>query len=522
MLDSVAGAWEQQASSLPARLTMPHPNYPILVGLGQITHRIADVSEALEPVELMAEAARRAERDAGASALLGRVDSVRVVNLVSWSYGDAPGALASRLGIAPRERIYTTLGGNTPQFLINETADEIARGRVRLALVAGAEAMYSQRLARAARVRLRWTPPCGEPDRVLGDARWGTQDLEARHGAAMPIHIYPLFENAWRAAHGWTIAEHRARLAKLCARFAEIAAANPFSWFRERRTAEEIGTVTAENRMISFPYPKFMNSVLDVNQGAAVLMTSAGAARELGIPEERWIYLRGAADAHDHWWILDRVDFASSPAIRRAGAAALEQAEASIGDVAFLDLYSCFPVAPQIARAMLGIADGDPRDLTVTGSLLYFGGPGSNHPLHAVVCMADRLRRERSALGLVTGLGWYLTKHSVGVYSTRPAAGAWARRDAGVQAAIDAEPHPAVAPEPSGSGRVEAYTVVHDREGAPQRGIVVGRLDGGRRFIANTPPDRALLEEMEAREFVGARGRVSADGPEATNVWRPA
>ncbi|MGH7820910.1 MAG: thiolase C-terminal domain-containing protein, partial [Candidatus Binatia bacterium] len=350
---------------------MQGSDYPILVGVGQITDRIEDPRSALEPAALMAEAARRAERDAGGASLLRNVDSVRVVNLVSWSYGDAPGALAAQLGITPAERVYTTLGGNSPQFLINETADEIGRGSIRMALIAGAEAMQAQRLARAAKVRLSWTPPRGEPDRMLGDARWGTQEIETRHGAAMPIQIYPLFENALRAAAGQTIDEQRSVLGWLCARFSEIAAENPYSWFRERKSAEAIRTVTAENRMICFPYPKFMNSILDVNQGAAVILTSVGRARELGIPEERWVYLRGAADAHDHWFILDRADFRSSPAIRRAGRAALDQAGIGIGDVDYLDLYSCFPCTPRLARDMLGIAPDDPRDLTVTGSLLY-------------------------------------------------------------------------------------------------------------------------------------------------------
>jgi acetyl-CoA C-acetyltransferase len=512
-LDSDLPLWEQHPR-------MPLSNYPIVVGVGQITQKSEDPARSLEPSALAAEASRRAEADAR-KALLRHVDSVRFVSLISWNYGDPAAALAAELGIEPRERAITTMGGNSPQLLINQTADDVAAGKVRLALVAGAEAMYTQRLARAAKVKLAWRPPSGEPDRTIGDNRWGTGDLENRHGAAMPIQIYPLFENALRAARGWTLEEHRARLGRLCARFSAIAAENPHAWFRDPKSAEEIATITPENRIIGFPYPKFMNSILDVDQAAAALVTSVGVARELGIPEDRWIYLRGGAEAHDHWSILERIDFTSSPAIRRAGASALDQAEIGIEDVELLDLYSCFPCAPRIARDMLGIAEDDPRDLTVTGSLLYFGGPGSNHPLHALVTMAEKLRERPGTHGLVSGLGWYVTKHAIGVYSTEAPDRDW-RRDVGeIQRAVDADPHPEVAVAADGPATVETYTVMHDREGAPALGIVIGRLDDGRRFIANTPADRALLEDMERREVIGVAGRVASGGDEGVNRWQP-
>jgi acetyl-CoA C-acetyltransferase len=407
-------------------------------------------------------------------------------------------------------------------MLVNHTADEIAAGKIRLALIAGAEAMYTRRLARTRKMKLAWRPTAGSPERTIGDGRWGTQEIEQRHGAAMPVQIYPLFENALRAARGWTIEAQRSRLGELCARFSEIAAANPYAWFREPKNAAEITTVTNDNRMIAFPYPKFMNSILDVDQGAALLMTSVGVARELGIPEDRWIYLLGGADAHDHWFILERLDFSTSPAIRRAGRAALEQAECGIDEIDYLDLYSCFPCAPRIGRDMLGIREDDSRDLTTTGSLVYFGGPGSNHPLHAIAAMAPKLRAKPISRGLVSGLGWYVTKHSIGVYSATPPERGWRRADPkALQRELDAEPRPETAREPSGPSTVETYTVVHDRDGAPALGIVVGRLEDGRRFIANTPADRSLFEDMERREWIGARGTVKTqDG--APNLWQPA
>ena len=53
--------------------------------------------------------------------------------------------------------------------------------------------------------------------------------------------------------------------------------------------------------------------------------------------------------------------------------------------------------------------------------LPYHGGPGNNYSTHAIACMVERLRARPGASGVVTGVGWYLTKHSVGVYSSAPA-----------------------------------------------------------------------------------------------------
>jgi acetyl-CoA C-acetyltransferase len=241
-------------------------------------------------------------------------------------------------------------------------------------------------------VRLSWSSGGeGSPER-LGDPRDGTSADEVAHGLQLPIQIYPLFENALRARQGLSLDEHRARLGRLYSGFSEVAAAHPNAWFRKPRTADEIATVSASNRMVAFPYPKLMNAIIEVDQAAALLLTSAGVARELGVPRERWVFLLGGAEAHDHWLISDRVDYASSPAIRAAGRAALDAAGLGIDDIELLDLYSCFPSAVQIARNELGIADDDSRCLTVTGGLACFGGPGNAYSLHAIATMMDRLR----------------------------------------------------------------------------------------------------------------------------------
>jgi acetyl-CoA C-acetyltransferase len=488
---------------------------PILVGAGQLTQRDGDLATALDPLAMMEVVARRAADDAGAAAtLLARVDSVAVVNVLCWPYANPPRDLAGRLGIRPAEALYTTVGGNTPQWLVNETAARIADGRVRVALLAGAEAVRTVMRARKARHQLAWASGGDGGPVVIGDPRDGTSEHEVAHGFMLPTQIYPLFENAIRARAGRTVVEHQRALGGLCAGLSAVAATNPHAWFPEARTAEEIATVSPANRMIGFPYPKLMNAIIEVDQAAAVLMTSAEEARALGVPRDRWVYLRGSGQAHDHWFVSDRVDYAISPAIREAGRQALAAAGIGIDGVAHLDLYSCFPAAVQMGRDALGIAPDDPRPLTVTGGLPYFGGPGNNYSLHAIAEMMTRVRAQPGSVGLVTALGWYVTKHAVGVYSTAPGEGPFVREDpAPRQAALDAEPAPELAREPSGGAIIETYTVLHDREGTPVRGLVIGRLDDGRRFLATAPDDRRVLEELTVREGVGRRGRVwTADG----------
>jgi len=482
---------------------------PVIVGVAQLVNRSEGPEDAREPLDLMTEVVRAAADDAQAKGLLERADSVQVVNTVSWAYRDAPGHLAEAIGAQPREKVYPAVGGNAPQWLVSRTADAIVRGDVRLAVIAGGDAMRSRaRWREAAQKRWRrWSPP----QQMLGDTRAGVNDIEVKHGAHLPARIYPLFETAIRAHRRRSIAQHQRHLGELCARLSQVAADNPYAWFPQARTAEEILTVTPENRMICFPYPKFMNAIMEVDQAAAVIMTSVAVARELGIPRERWVYLWGCGDAVDIWYFTGRPNLHASPALALAGRRALEMADLTIDEIDWFDLYSCFPCAVELACDALGIAEDDPRSLTVTGGLACFGGPGNNYSMHAIASMVERLRREPERKGLVSAMGWYVTKHSVGIYSGAPPEREWRRRDcAQDQAELDDRTHPTLV-EAEGRGTVEGYGVGFDRSGEPETGIVVGRLDEGSRFIANTAPDRDLLLWMTEEEMVGRQATVRQD-----------
>jgi acetyl-CoA C-acetyltransferase len=492
---------------------------PVLVGVGEVVQRDADPGETLEPLALMERAARLAFDDAGAGgALLGRVDAVGVVGCFSWHYVNPCRKLAEGFGLGAHLEILTGMGGESPQLLVNDVARRIRRGELRAALLAGAEAVRARYVAHRSGTKLPWArdEDGAPPELLLGTARPGTSELEIAHGLVLPPQIYPLFENALRARTGASLAAHARRVGEILARMTEVASENPNAWFRTKRSADEIVRVTAENRMIAFPYTKYMNAILEVDQGAALLLTSVAEARALGIARERWIHVAGGGEATEEpWFLSERPRLDASAALRTAALRALAQAGTPIDAIDALDLYSCFPCAVEIACEELGIDPLGPRALTVTGGLPYHGGPGNNYSMHAIARMAERLRAAPGTKGLVTALGWYLTKHAAGVYASGDVE---PPREVIGLAQPEAKPVP-IAPSADGAATVETYTVLYERDGAPTRGIVVGRLDDGRRFLANTPGDRALLEALVAAEAVGLRGRVRRLG--TTNEFDP-
>ena len=506
---------------------------PVLIGAGQFTYR-GDPATSPSPGGLLKIAAERAADDAGLGARgLAAIDTLAVVGYTI----DAPGSkrggiphstnppeqLAKAIGANPRWSVYSEMGGNTPQYLINMLAERIARGETDLALTVGCEFLGSamKRMGKGLPFD-DWTAAEDEtldlPKRV-GDPRAGSTPYEIRHGISRPINIYPLFENAVRAHEKRSIPDHQRRMAELFARFSQVAATNPDAWFQTPRAPDELVEVSDRNRMIGFPYPKLLNAIMEVDQSAGVIIASEKKARELGVPESQWVYLHGCADATDLWYPLDRQDFHSNPAMRLTGKLAFEMAGIGLDQVDLIDLYSCFPVAVEVGARELGLDLDDPRGLTITGGLPYAGGPGNNYVMHSVAVMLKKLREKRGAYGLITGNGWYLTKQSTGIYSTTAPDKPFERQDPAVlQREIDALPHPEVIETPQGAATIETYTVVHKREG-PFMGIVVGRDANGRRFAANTPTDPQTLASLEATEQVGRTGAVTQAG--ALNLFTP-
>jgi acetyl-CoA C-acetyltransferase len=511
-----------------------HDNTPVLIGAGQFTHR-GSAETAPSPLKLIKIAAERAAENAGLkTADLAGLDALSVVGFTVDAPGglrqlpfprlsNPPASLARVLGADPRYAVYSHMGGNSPQQQVNALCERIAQGENDFGLVVGAEFLGSlmKRLRTGGGFEdYEAEDDLPEPERI-GDPRPGVTDYEGRHGLARPVNVYPLFENALRARDHRGLEDHQRRLGALFAPFTKVAADNPYAWFPTERSAEELITVNDRNRMIGYPYPKYLNAIMEVDQSAGVLIASVKKARELGVPPEKWVFLHGCADAADLWNPIDRQNFHSSPAIRMTGQRAFEMAGIGLADIDYIDLYSCFPIAVEVAAEELGLSLDDPRGLTVTGGLPYAGGPGNNYAMHSIAVMMDKLRAKPGSNGLVTANGWYLTKQSIGVYSTRPVEGAWAREDPKViQKTIDALPHPEVVEHPEGPATIETYTVVHGREGYLM-GIVVGRDAAGHRFVANTPEDEATLRGLEAVESVGRRGRVGPGPKPGQNLFVP-
>lgn len=509
----------------------PEKNTPILVGCGDLTDLDTPIERGRSPYDLIAGAGRLALADAGGTGLKEAIDTIAMLR----SYKDTshrfetrlggssnpPKSIADRLGLAASRHVYTWNGGNMPQTLVNQFAEEIAAGRMRAAMIVGGEALRTQHGVERAGLPVSWQEDPGGAPELIGDPRRGWNDHEDRHNLRAAIVQYPLFENAIRGARGRSLAEHMLSMGALMARFARVAADNPRATRREGHEAGRLATVDADNRWIGFPYPRLMVANAFIDQAAAFIMTSVGTARDLGIPESNWVYLHGCAEGHDHWYTTERYDLTVSPAIRAVAGKALDMAGKRVADMAVFDLYSCFPSAVEIACSELGIAEDDPRDLTVTGGLVYYGGPGNSYVVMSICEMMRRLRAIPGRFGLVTANGNWVTKHAHGVYSTTPFAGRWRREAPAVlQAELDALPKAPFTENPDGAATIETYTVMHDRKG-PAYSVLFGRLiQSGERFIANTPADSVVLADLQEKEGLGRAGTVRhVDGQ---NIFLPA
>ncbi|MFL6160546.1 MAG: enoyl-CoA hydratase-related protein [Marmoricola sp.] len=485
---------------------------PVLIGVGQRSERLDDPDyAALSPVALAAAAATVALADAGIGA--GEVDVIACTRQFDESFPGVPAklgrpanfprAVSHRLAIEPERCIYAITGGQSPQQLVTELAGEIAAGRTRTALVVSAEAISTVLSLAATADPPDFTEPGERPEEDRGAGLAGViTRTHVAHGLTDAPTQYGLFENARRTRLGQSRAEQAADMGAWFAPFTEVAAANPHADVRQVRSAEDLLTVTASNRVIADPYPKAVVAREKVNQAAAVVITSEEVAERLGVPREQWVYLRGHSDLRDRDLLL-RGDLSRSEPAETALSAALEMAGIGLDDVAAFDLYSCFPIAVSAVADGLGLRADDPRRLTVTGGLPFFGGPGNGYSLHAIVEVVDRCRTTPGSWGVVGANGGMLSKYSAGVYST--VAGAWQTGDdAALQAQLDAAPDVPVAVFADGWGTVETWTV-KDLQGA-RRAVVLGRLDDGRRFLANhVEGDDELLDRLLGEDGPGTR-----------------
>lgn len=484
---------------------------PVVVGIGQAIERDA----VTNVVELAGRATEAAAADAP-----GLLERVERLSFVAPSFSRASrrpaSELAERLGLTDVACEVSTAGGNGPQWLVNRACAEIAAGRLRATLVCGAEATRSLRIAEPGADFLHLSAAGGgdeggAPDPVVGTPLHGLLGrAEIQAGLMRPAHLYPLLESALAARAGASPASWRAHLAQFLARGAAVAARNPFAWFREAFTAAEIAQPTPDNRLTAEPYTKRMNSFAQVDLGSALFVTSLAQARALGLEARSTFVWSGATNVDVA--PTQRPDLAASPAIRAAARAVFASAGIGVDDVDAFDLYSCFPIAIEVGAAEIGLALDDPRGLTLTGGMSFFGGPGNNYTSHGIAAACLRLR-EKGGIAYVSGNGGFLSKHSLGIYASRPredGAGFVLADTTREQAAIDAAAR-TVALEAEGPARVDGSTVVYGRGGQVEAAPIIATLADGRRVAARA--EAALLPALAGRFLVGETVRLSGANP---------
>ncbi|HEX4248045.1 MAG TPA: acetyl-CoA acetyltransferase [Pseudonocardia sp.] len=503
------------------------PRTPVLVGVGQASERLTDPGyRRRSAVDLAADAVRAALEDSGTdtTALAAAVDTVAGVRQFEISTPVAhaplgrsdnyPRSVANRVGADPGRAILEVAGGQAPQHLVNELGAAIAAGTAEVVLIFGSEAISTVRhYADAPADAPADADPAQRPDFTehapgdLEDRGYGigkmVSRLQVAHGLTDATTQYALCENARRARLKQSREEYAAGMGELFAPLSRVAAANPHAAAPTGRSAAELSTPSEPNRPIADPYTRYLVARDQVNQGAAAVLMSVAAARRLGVPEDRWVFVHGHADLREQA-LLARADLGASPASVLAAQHALDVAGIGVDQLSAVDLYSCFPIAVSNIAEGLGLTGTDERPLTLTGGLPFFGGAGNNYSMHAIAEAVQRCRARPGSYGLVGANGGILSKYSAGVYATTPT-GWLASRDDALQEEIDTWPTVEIAQHADGWGTVETYTVKHRRDG--NTGIVVGRLErDGRRFIATTEPgDDEMLELLGTGEPLGER-----------------
>jgi acetyl-CoA C-acetyltransferase len=486
---------------------VPDSRIPVIVGVGEIIDRPKEIAEGLEPLALLEQALRRAEQDSGGK-LLGEIQSLDIVNFLSWRYRDPQIQLSDRLGIKPAHAYYGPVGGESPVRYLHEAAQRIARGECSVAAVCGAEAQSTATKAERAGVDLPWTPFAHDvPEPKRGAAF--QKPMAVKLGAFRPITVYPFYEAATSAHWGQTPREAMAESGTLWSTYSSVASQNPNAWLKRRFTPDEITTPTPDNRLIAWPYTKLMVANPTVNMGAAVLITSLAKARAAGIAEDRLVHVWGGASAEEPRDYLIRDQFFESHPQNAVLKAIMELGGGDGRAFDAIELYSCFPCVPKMARRTLGLgADVQP---TVTGGLTFFGAPLNTYMTHAACAMVRKLR-SGAKLGLLYGQGGFVTKHHALVLSREAPHDALAQ-DTSVQA--EADRHRGAVPdfvtEADGKGSVESFTAIYDRNGEVEHGVVMLRTPANARALARVPAHDgqtlAHLLNME-RTPVGSSGDI--------------
>lgn len=474
---------------------------PVIVGVGQYTDDwagITDVEVAPSPLSLATRASKQALADANIPS--NSIDAIAVVRTMedSTPFGhpfgkneNFPGTLARNVRAKPSYAVYSDVGGQSPQKLINEISARIFEGEFSSALISGAEANRAAKAAKKLDVVLDWADSSDLEfeDRVPSERMLIRPEI--KHGLVKAAFFYALFENAIAAKKNHSKTLHRKSMSELWVKLSQVASRNPYAQFQEERSVDFLRTPSKTNYPIADPYLKWHIAQDSVNQAASIVIMSSEKADELGVAPSKRIYLHGGGEASEgmlaHRKYLDK-----SWAMETAQNRALEQAEITVEEVSKFDLYSCFPCAVVSALQALGLdPETEERPLTVTGGLPFFGGPGNNYSMHAVASMVELLRKDQQDYGLVLANGGWMSKEAAGIYSAiRP------KKFAPVEKNANNGPEIELLPEGK-TGVLESFTVIHNPSGS-QSGVGFVRVDDNSRFIAIA--DQEALSRLNEEE----------------------
>ncbi len=487
----------------------------VITGWGQVTQPKSATPPYLDPVDMMESAARAAGAMSGDN-IFQCIDTILVVRTQSRALR-APGEeIARRLGIKAKVIRVSGIGGEVPQHFVNQAAGMLARGESQGVLICGAETFYPRS---ADSVRGEGTLLQGIPDDYDADDAVGSNELEQRHGLTLPIHGFPLFETALWAKSGLDRSAWLERVGSMWSRFSEVAAKHANAWSREPVPLERIVTPAPDNRPICFPYTKRMVSLVTADLGAAIVMATERQAQTMTGGAATPVYFLGGAFAKDRQrFMIDKADYTRSQALAEIARKTQQRAGIRIDEVAGFDLYSCFPCAVNVARGELGIVDEDPRPLTQTGGLGFFGGPGSNYALHGIASLAENIANGKLDTGMATAIGWFMHKYAAGIYSVKPADTDLTIGDTEDLADPEAGAPPVAQTDAaSGEGTLETYTVIYARDHSPEKALLYGKTDDGLRFVANSDAQADTFDYLTTGNRVGARVALRYSPASQTN-----
>jgi acetyl-CoA C-acetyltransferase len=480
-----------------------HTHTPVLVGVGVAMRREDDPANALEPIDLMLEAVRAAGADCGAPSLLAQLDSIAVPR-GRWRYHNPSGEIARAVGATDATTIVSSVGV-LQQTLISNACQAIADGKIDGALVTGADAGYRILRAKLAGERADERDQDDEPDVRLEPKAELRHPAEVAAGLKMPVGLYAMIESARRAAEGLSVDDHRDRLAARYARFSEIAAANPDSWTRTPLDAATIRDDGPRSPMQAFPYTRAHCSTWNVDQSAALLFCSAERAEALGIERSRWVFPIASAESNHMVPLAARADLIRSPGVDATARAVLEAGGMAAADIDLIELYSCFPIAVDTFADALNLRPD--RDLTITGSMAFAGGPYNNYFFQATARAAQLLRAGAGRTALLSCVSGILTKQAFALWSSDPPSVGFVSRDVTPAVAATAAEVP-VELDYTGGGKVAGCTVLYER-GEQPRAVALIDTDDGARAIAVSTADE-IITGMQSAEWVGRRVQVVA------------